>query len=249
MDARAGVDSRAGVAALLVGVILFTGCSSHASDHTTDGATDDPARAVAAGDPAYALAQLRHNYGEVGGAATTLEDSLPNHRYVLGDTGKVASYSNALVLGTVTGVTKGIGVVWRDDDDYTVVDFDHTSADTRTVVVTMTVDDGTGAVRPGDGPLTFRVLVPSLADPDRFAESMAGLGRTAVVLHRDATDFDSTPWRPLMSDNLIGVIADDGSLTLPGLARGVAFAGDLHTAAQLLAAARAPETTTTVADP
>lgn len=243
------MGARAGVAALLFGVVLFTGCSSHAGDQATGDATDDAARAVAAGDPAYALDQLRHNYGEVGGAATTLEDSLPNHHYALGATGRVASYSNALVLGTVTGVTKGIGVVWRDDDDYTVVDFDHTSADTRTVVVTMTVDDGTGAVRPGDGPLTFRVLVPSLADTDRFAESMAGLGRIAVVLHRDATDFDSTPWRPLMNDNLIGVIADDGSLAFPGLARGVAFAGDLHTAAQLLAAARAPDTTTTVAVP
>lgn len=233
------MDARAGVAALLVGVGMFTGCSSHASDHATDGATDDPA---------YALDQLRHNYGEVGGAAPTLEDSLPNHRYALGDAGGVASYSDALALGTVTGVRKGIGVTWRDDD-YTVVDFDNTAADTRTVVVTMTVDDGTGAITPGDGPMTFRVLVPSLADPDRFAASMAGLGRIAVVLHRDATDFDSTPWRPLMNDNLIGEIADDGTLTLPGLARGAVFAGDLHTAAQLLAAARAPDTTTTVAVP
>ena len=70
-----------------------------------------------------------------------------------------------------------------------------------------------------------------------------------MVLHRDPNDFDSTPWRPLMNDNLIGVIADDGSLTLPGLARGTAFAGDIHTAAQLLAAARAPATTTTLDTP
>jgi hypothetical protein len=243
------MDARAGVAALLVGVGMFTGCSSQASDHATDGATDDAARAIAAGDPAYALDRLRHNNGEVGGAAPTLEDSLPNHRYALGDTGEVASYSDALALGTVTGVRKGIGVTWRDDDNYTVVDFDDMAADTRTVVVTMTVADGTGAITPGDGPISFRVLVPSLADPDRFAAGMAGLGRIAVVLHRDATDFDSTPWRPLMNDNLIGVIADDGTLTLPGLARGAVFAGDLHTAAQLLAAARAPDTTTTVAVP
>jgi hypothetical protein len=64
-------------------------------------------------------------------------------------------------------------VTWRDDDDYTVVDFDDTAADTRTVVVTMTVADGTGAITPGDSPISFRVLVPSLADPDRFAASMA----------------------------------------------------------------------------
>ena len=52
-----------------------------------------------------------------------------------------------------------------------------------------------------------------------------------------------------MNDNLIGVIADDGSLRLPGLARGTEFAGDIHTAAQLLAAARAPATTTTLDTP
>ena len=239
------MDARAGVVSLLAGMVLLAGCSSGSSRD----AVDDSGRAVAAGDPTYALAQLRHNYGEVGGAASTLEDSLPNHHYELGDTGKVATYSDALVTGTVTGVSKGPGVIWRGDQDYTVVDFDDPSADTRTAVVTMTVDESTGALGPEDGHVRFRVLVPSLADPERFAESLAGLGRVAVVLHRDPNDFDSTPWRPLMNDNLIGVIADDGSLTLPGLARGTTFAGDLHTVAQLLTAARAPETTTTLDTP
>jgi hypothetical protein len=239
------MDAPAGVVALLVGVLLVAGCSSGSSRD----AVDDAGRAVAAGDPTYALVQLRHNDGEVGGAAASLEGSLPNHHYELGDTGTVATYSDALVTGTVTGVSKGTGVIWRGDQDYTVVDFDDPSADTRTAVVTMTVDAGAGALGPEDGPVSFRVLVPSQADPDRFAESMAGLDRIAVVLTRDATDVDSTPWRPLMNDNLIGVIADDGSLTLSGLARGTEFAGDIHTAAQLLTAARAPETTTTLATP
>ena len=239
------MGARAGVVALLVGALLVAGCASG----SRRAAVDDSVRAVAAGDPTYALNQLRHNYGEVGGAATTLEDSLPNHHVELGDTGQVATYSDALVTGMVTGVSKGVGVIWRGDQDYTVVGFDDPSADTRTAVVTMTVDEATGALGPDDGPVRFRVLVPSLADPERFAESLAGLGRIAVVLHRDPNDFDSTPWRPLMNDNLIGVIADDGSLTLPGLARGTTFAGDLHTVAQLLAAARAPETTTTLDTP
>jgi len=153
------------------------------------------------------------------------------------------------VTGTVTSVSKGLGVIWRGDRDYTVVDFDDPSADTRTAVVTITVDEATGAIRSADGRVSFRVLVPSLADPDRFAESLAGLGRIAVVLTRDATDFDSTPWRPLMNDNLIGVIADDGSLTLPGLARGKELAGDIQTVGRLLTAAPAPQTTTTLATP
>jgi len=43
--------------------------------------------------------------------------------------------------------------------------------------------------------------------------------------------------------------AGAAALTLPGLARGTEFAGDIHTAAQLLTAARAPETTTTLDTP
>jgi len=46
-----------------------------------------------------------------------------------------------------------------------------------------------------------------------------------------------------MNDSLIAVIGRHGSLTLPGLARGRGFAGDLHTVAALLEAARAPDTT------
>ena len=99
------MDAPVGVVALLVGVLLVAGCSSGSSRD----AVDDSGRAVAAGDPTYALVQLRHNYGEVGGAPTSLEDSLPNHHYELGDTGKVATYSDALVTGTVTGVSKGTG--------------------------------------------------------------------------------------------------------------------------------------------
>jgi hypothetical protein len=237
--------ARVGLAALLVGASLLGGCSTASSEH----ATDDAARAVPAGDPAYSLAQLRHRSSELGGAPTDLDGALPNHHYELGDSGKVSSYSDALVIGTVTGASKGNGVIWRDESDYTVVDFDDPSADTRTAVVTMTVDASTGANASDNGTVTFRVLVPSEADPTRFAEGLAGLGRVAVVLDRDPSKTDSTPWRPLMNDSLIGVVAEDGSLTLPGLARGRVFAGDIHTVDQLLAAARTPEKTTTVAVP
>ena len=65
------MGARAGVVALLVGALLVAGCAAGSSRD----AVDDSGRAVAAGDPTYALDQLRHNYGEVGGAATTLEDS------------------------------------------------------------------------------------------------------------------------------------------------------------------------------
>ncbi len=203
-----------------------------------------------AGDPHYALAQLAHQTG-LGDEnyAESLEKSLPNHHYELSTTGRVVSFSDAVAIGTVTRVEKGIGVVWRDEDDYTVVDFDDSSADTRSALVTMSADHVAGAIDPGPPTLTFRVLIPSQADPRAFIEGLAGLGHIAVVLSRDPTPMDSTPWRPIMSDSLIGVIGDDGSLSLPALGTDPDFEEDLDTAAALLDAARAPASTEHVAVP
>jgi hypothetical protein len=53
-----------------------------------------------------------------------------------------------------------------------------------------------------------------------------------------------------MSDSLIGVIADDGSLSLPGLPTDpVTFEGDIASAAGLLTAARAPVVTERISVP
>ena len=235
MDARLRA-----VVALLVGPGLLAGCSSRSGGGVTDGA----ARAVVAGDPAYAMDQLLHRYGELGGAPADLEGALPNHHYRVGRHPKLVCYSDALVIGRVTSVGTGVGVVWRGENDYTVVSFDDSSASTRTAVVTMTVDDATGAIGSANRAMSFRVSVPSAADPEKFVESLAGLGRIAVVLDRDARPYESTPWRPLMNDSLIAVIGQRGSLTLPGLAGGRVFAGDLQSEAALFEAARAPDTTT-----
>ncbi len=230
------VDRLPALGAVLPAAVLLLGCSPHAGS---------AAEAVPAGDPHYALAQLadRSGLGDEN-YAEDLEKSLPNHRYVLGTTGRVVSFSDALAIGTVTRVEKGVGVIWRDEDDYTVVDFDDSSADTRTALVTMSADHVAGDLDPAPRTVTFWVVVPFQADPQRFLEGLAGLGHIAVVLSKDPTPMDSTPWRPIMSDSLIGVIADDGSLSLPALPTDpVTFEGDIVSAAGLLRAARAPVVT------
>jgi hypothetical protein len=124
--------------------------------------------------------------------------------------------------------------------------YDDARAATRTVLVSMTVDQMTGAPPPASGTIVFRVLVPPEADPDRFAEGLAGLGRIAVLLDRDPNPIDPTPWRPIIDDKLIAVVGADGSLTLPTLRHGRSFAGDIHTADDLVAAAQEPVTTSTL---
>jgi hypothetical protein len=211
---------------------------------------DNVARPVIAGDPAYALSVLHdHPVGDYGLLPHTLAEALPNHRIQETRSGTISSFSDALALGDVTGAFEGAGVIWRGEDDFSVVGYDDERASTRSVLVTMTADQMTGTPRPSDGQLTFRVLVPQEADPERFAESLAGLGRIAVVLSRDPSPTDRTPWRPIIDDRLIAVIAGDGALTLPTVRHAAAFAGDIHTESDLLAAAHGPQTTTTVTAP
>jgi hypothetical protein len=156
------------------------------------------------------------------------------------------TFSDALVVGTVTHVVKGQSVIWRGEDDFTVVGYD-ADADTRTVYVTMSVDHVVGPIDADARAVTFRVLVPSAANPQEFVEGMAGLGRVAVLLDDDPNRAEAVPWRPILNDSLIGVVSDDGSLSLPALTRvlGPSFAGEIHTADQLLTAAREPVTRTT----
>jgi hypothetical protein len=230
--------------AMLLGIGALAGCWS-------SGAVDDSARTVPAGDPAYALAALHDQpVGDYFVLPQTLAEALPKHRVTETRSGAVASFSDGLAVGPVTGAARGAGVIWRGEDDFTVVGFDDERASTRTVVVTMTTEHGSGLSLPSGGQLSFRVLVPQQADPERFASSLAGLGRIAVVLDRDPSPTDRrTPWRPIIDDRLIAVVGQDGTLTLPTMRHAAAFAGDIHTESDLLAAARGPRTTTTYTAP
>jgi hypothetical protein len=145
----------------------------------------------------------------------------------------------------VLRAVEGQGAIWYEDESFTRTDFGDPRADTRTVLVTMTVDRMTGAPVATSRTVTFRVLVPPRVDPQRFAEGLAGLDRIAVVLDLDPGRVESTPWRPVIDDRMILVVADDGTLSLPTMRHGRLFAGDVHTVGELLAAARGPETTST----
>jgi hypothetical protein len=214
-------------------------------------ASDDVVHPVTPGDPAYALAVLRdHPVGDDGLLPRTLAAALPNHRIEESRSGTISAFSDALAVGRVTGAVEGAGAIWRGEDDFTVVGFDDERADTRTVVLTMTTQQVTGTPLPPDGQLSFRVLVPSEAEPERFAESLAGLGRIAVVLDRDPSPTDPrTPWRPIIDDRLIAVVGDGGRLALPTMRHATAFADDIRTESDLLASARGPQTTSTYTAP
>jgi hypothetical protein len=228
-----------GVALALAG--LVAGCGSHSTGRAV----------VKAGDPGYALHQLavaRQSSTAAENEPTSLRKALPNYRYELGSTGRTVSFSDAVVVGSVARVEKGNGVIWRDDSDFTVVDYDDARADTRSAYVTMTVDRGLESIASATGTVTFRVVAPFQADPEEFVEGLAGLKRIAVVLTRDPDATASTPWRPIMGDSLIGVVNDDGTITWPALGPdGSRFEGDVTTRAALVDAALAPVVTEDVA--
>jgi hypothetical protein len=220
--------------AMALSAVLLAGCGSSQSSASHE--------VVSAGDLTYALGQLRTAYTGDEIQPASLRDSLPNHHYLVGKTAKAVRFSDAVVLGRVTKVQKGNGVIWRDDHDFTVIDYDDTMSDTRSALVTMTVDHATGAIDPTAKTVTFRVIVPAQADPQKFMEGLAALQRIAVVLHNDPNAAESTPWRPILGDRLIGVVGPDGSLTLPAMVKAAAFEGELSTQTAFIAAAQAPVT-------
>jgi len=215
--------------------VLVAGCGSSQSGVSHD--------AVRPGDPKYALTQLRSESTGDELQPANLRKALPNYQYRVGNAAKVVSFSDAVVVGTVTHVREGNGVIWRDDQDFTVVDYTDAKADTRSALVTMTVDEATGAIDPSSRPVTFRVIAPAQADPERFIEGLAGLQRIAVVLRNDPNAAETTPWRPILGDHLICVIASDGSLTLPAFPDATAFQGTIQTEKALTEAATVPALT------
>jgi hypothetical protein len=242
------MGARLCVASLLLGTGLLGGCSSPSGDHATS-TVDDVASSVAAGDPAYALTALHDTpIGDYGVLPRTLVEALPNHRLALqGRTqDHTVRFSRALVVGRVLEVVEAHATVWHDDESFTRTGFDDPRADTRTVLVTMSADRVTGAAPATSRTLTFRVLVPPDAEPQRFAEGLAGLDRIAVVLDRDPNRVDITPWRPIIDDRMILVVAEDGTVSLSTVPHGRSFAGHIHTVDDLLAVARGPVATSTV---
>jgi hypothetical protein len=236
------------MAAAVLGVVLLPACASSPGARVSS-EVDDAAPPVAAGDPAYAMTALHDTpVGDYGVLPRTLAEALPNHRLTL--KGRTEDHtvrlSRALVVGRVLRVVEGHGVVWREDESFTRTDYDDPRADSRSALVTLSVDQMTGAPAPASGALTFRVLVPQAADPNEFAEGLAGLDRVAVVLDRDPSRVESTPWRPIIDDRMILLVADDGALSLPTVRHARSFAGDIHTVDDLLAVARAPVTTSIV---
>ncbi len=224
--------------AAAAGVLASCGSSTSGISHDT----------VAAGDPDYALGALAAAHRASTGSENlpvSLRKALPNYRYRLSTNGALVSFSEAVVVGTVSKVQTGNGVIWRGDNNFTVGDYNDSRADTRSAYVTMTVDRALGAITPNtDQTVTFRVIAPPQADPQNFIEGLAGLQRIAVVLHNDPNAAESVALRPIFDDSMIGVIGADGSLTLPTFSGDVkTFEGNIDTEAALVAAARAPAST------
>src|SRR4051794_35809238 len=106
---------RFGLVTLLLGGTLATGC----------GHEDFVPPPVPRGDPNYAFAALRRAYtGDEGLQPENLADALPNHLVRLKGTDVTSTFSDGLVVGAVSRVSKGSGTVWHGAGSPTSVSFD-----------------------------------------------------------------------------------------------------------------------------
>jgi len=235
--------SRRGTAAIWLAVagLVMTACGARGGDSTT----------VKAGSLGYAFGAISTFHKSFAGDEqwpADLSEAMPNHIITLGDTGRQATYSDALVVGRVSSVTKGEGVIWGEDEgDYKVVSYDDPQAVTRTANVSMSVEDATGSVDTKTPSISLRVVAPIDADPEKFIEGLAGLDHIVVLLVNDPSAVHKVSMRPIMDGASIGTVSDDGTVSWPGLAEdSKQFAGDLTSIDALLKAARAPDTTTVI---
>lgn len=156
--------------------------------------------------------------------------------------------TSAIVLGTVTDVAPGGGVIWIEDegtdDKATDTDFADPQADGRWTDLTVEVEKASAA--PGGdvphGTIHVRMDVLIGSDPDQFMASLGSVGEVLLLLATDESGRGKGAFYPALGGAGVGLVDPaTRAVSFPGLGEGEAsFVGGLEaTPDALLAAAGA----------
>ncbi|MEJ7562029.1 MAG: hypothetical protein WKF45_05835 [Ilumatobacteraceae bacterium] len=208
--------------------LAVTGCGS---DERGSSATDDqppprssePSRPTppAIADP-LAL-QFRQSIAHrVGGAWHSVDDAMPNVRYVLD--GEEVRMADLYVVGEVTSVVASHGNRWELDgeEERTIrVPFDSPDAMVVMLVVTVRVDRFISDGSTSDPGRSIRIAVPYRAPPvdlDAVRGELRGYGTMVFILGRspEMTEGTGTPWWISLDGELFGYL-DGERVVFPGL--------------------------------
>ena len=149
---------------------------------------------------------------------TTIAEALPTTRYVSAVNLDSGTFSDLVVTGRFTGWQRGVATVWPagGGDSGTEVDWDDDAADTRTILLTFTVDstvaaaEGVSAARE----LTVRVPLDGGVRPGDVGDGLTGAGETVVFLRHPSNPSVARLWSIAGDGGFVGTIDDAGSVTM-----------------------------------
>ncbi|GEL95777.1 hypothetical protein [Cellulomonas composti] len=211
-------------------------------DPTPDRPTPQPTDGAAL---AYAIQVLAARWGMVDGVwfDRSLRDALPNVTFSI-DGAPARSVLGGVVEGHVTAVEEGSA--YRDEETENgsravEVDFGSPDASWRTVVLTVAVENDFDPSREAPDVLRLAVTFGAGADTETMLKAFAGRHVLAVLDPPNTFTPDPTLRTASRGSALLGLVADDGTISMPVLGEGEAeYLGDLTTIEAVTRAAQEP---------
>lgn len=160
---------------------------------------------------------------------TTVEEAGPNITWTDRD-GLPLSYdgpaADVAVVGHASAVTDPVGLSFAGTGDAGPEVADGGKAQASVVSVQIVVDEVLGtaggptrAIAPGDS-LAVRILVPPGTDGEAMAGELLAFRQLVMVLQAvEAWEADpgTSTWAPLEDGAFVGVVAEDGAVSFPGI--------------------------------
>ncbi len=191
-----------------------------------------PSGALPVGDPQYVFNTIAASADSAKNVfvASKLSEALPNQTYILRTEQGVQTFkpSVGVVVGPITGVSRGEARMHTDEDEYEIVDFDDPRADERTALITVEVEEGFGFYSSGQQ-LVVRTGLHGAENPDSFVEGLRALGSVVIVLGQVADGPDKGTLYPAQMGTLLGQVSSEGRMTFPALEEdGANFLGGIR---------------------
>lgn len=167
---------------------------------------------------ATVISHLRNRYEAVSGARpfNSLDDLLDNVRYS-GPGRETRPMTEAVVVGEVTDVSRGMGFYVEGNDGPTGIetDFDDARVLWRTVHLTVDVEETlSGATQ---DPVTVGFAFGSAITFEQIQRDFLSYGSVLLFMQRGQPvfDYDENVYGTVMDGALLGLVDSDGSFSLP----------------------------------
>jgi hypothetical protein len=196
----------------IAGAVVLVGGSDSSPEHSR-------------GSRATVISHLHARYDASAGARpfNSLDDLLDNVRFSMPGR-QTRPMTDAVVVGKVTEVSKGMGFYVEGNDGATGIetDFDDPRVEWRTVHLTLAVERTLSGSN--ETPVTVGFAFGNAIPFDQIRHDFLSYERVLLFLQKGQPVFDYNPnvYGTIMDGALLGLVGSDGSISLPVLGDGAA---------------------------